>query len=169
MECHADVWHFILEKNMKKFYFVLLALGLAACGQEQSQKADAEQYFFANKYQFADEKQAFYFERAARFRVLQQGLGGDFERFLKGEIPNQENLAKYRENITQAVAYYADTNGDDDPYRVCKQAAQDAEILMKSMVTSGGGGTTDLDKESYQNYRKSMQECRKTITEAEAN
>ncbi len=31
---------------MKKFYFVLLALGLAACGQEQSQKADAEQYFF---------------------------------------------------------------------------------------------------------------------------
>lgn len=44
---------------MKKFYFVLLALGLAACGQEQSQKADAEQYFFANKYQFADEKQAF--------------------------------------------------------------------------------------------------------------
>lgn len=26
---------------MKKFYFVLLALGLAACGQEQSQKADA--------------------------------------------------------------------------------------------------------------------------------
>ncbi|HGO9178036.1 TPA: hypothetical protein ACLBHV_001285 [Neisseria meningitidis] len=34
-----------MEKNMKKFYFVLLALGLAACGQEQSQKADAEQYF----------------------------------------------------------------------------------------------------------------------------
>ena len=33
MECHADVWHFILEKNMKTFYFVLLALGLAACGQ----------------------------------------------------------------------------------------------------------------------------------------
>ncbi|MCL6059634.1 hypothetical protein M5040_07055 [Neisseria meningitidis] len=33
MECHADVWHFILEKNMKTFYFVLLAMGLAACGQ----------------------------------------------------------------------------------------------------------------------------------------
>ncbi|MCH4597345.1 hypothetical protein L7A47_34160, partial [Achromobacter xylosoxidans] len=46
MECHADVWHFILEKNMKTFYFVLLALGLAACGQvseEVKQTAPAQQ------------------------------------------------------------------------------------------------------------------------------
>lgn len=46
MECHADVWHFILEKNMKAFYFVLLALGLAACGQvseEVKQTAPAQQ------------------------------------------------------------------------------------------------------------------------------
>lgn len=156
---------------MKVFYSLMLGLVLAACGGEAKQAqtdVNGERYYFAEKYEFPDVKQAFYFERASRFRVLQQGLTGDFEHFLKGDTPNPERLAKIQANITDAAAYYADDAAADDPYPSCRAAASDAETLMKILVTSGGGAA-EVDKLSYDAYRQSMQQCRTEIMAAETS
>lgn len=154
---------------MKAFYILALAAVLSACSEQKPAASTTEEnkYYFADKYKFASRQQADYFERAARFRVLQQGLGGDFDRFLKGEMPSGNSLAKYRENITQAVGYYGENPDTDDPFQSCGAAAKNAETLVKIMVASGGGGVTDSDRDSYQSYRQSMQACRKAISEAE--
>lgn len=155
---------------MKMFYSLILAAVLAGCGgnAEQAQTdVSGERYYFAEKYEFPDAKQAFYFERANRFRALQQGLAGDFEQFLKGNTPNPERVAKIQANITDATAYYADDAATDDPYPSCRAAAGDAATLMKILVTSGGGAA-EVDKWSYNAYRQSMQQCRTEISAAEA-